>query len=252
MTVSVAVLGATGRMGRLITRIIEEADDLVLHSALSSASSPREMLGADVLIDVTRLDVSERAVRFAIQHGIDVVVGTSGWGAERVEQLRTELPADRGVVIVPNFSLGSVLTTRLAAIAGRFYDSVEIIEAHHAGKVDSPSGTAVRTAEAIADAREGELVAPGAGQEARGAIVRGIPIHALRLRGVVADQQVVLGGTGEVLTLRHETISQDAYVQGILLALRAAHGARGVTVGLDALLGLDALGAAGSAPAREA
>lgn len=249
MTVSVAVLGATGRMGRLITRIIDEADDLVLHSALSSASSPREMLGADVLVDVTRLDVSERAVRFAIQHGLDVVVGTSGWDADRVEQLRTELPADRGVVIVPNFSLGSVLTTRLAAIAGRFFDSIEIIEAHHAGKVDSPSGTAVRTAEAIADARESELVAPGAGQEARGAIVRGIPVHALRLRGVVADQQVVLGGTGEVVTLRHETISQDAYVQGILLALRAAPGSRGVTVGLDSLLGLDSLGAAG---AREA
>lgn len=242
MPISVAVLGATGRMGRLITTLLDEADDLVVHAALSSTSSLDEMLGADVLVDVSRIEVSERAVAFALEHGMNAVVGTSGWDAERIGRLEASLPTERGVVIVPNFSLGSVLSTHLAGIAGQFFDSVEILEAHHDRKIDSPSGTAVRTAEHIAQTRHEHgrepLEAPHGDQEARGRIVEGIAVHSMRLRGIVADQQVLFGGTGEVLTLRHETIAQTAYERGILLALRAAPVQRGLTVGLAELLGL--------------
>jgi 4-hydroxy-tetrahydrodipicolinate reductase len=192
-----------------------------------------------VLIDVTNLEFSERAVSFALAHGLNVVVGTSGWNADRLTELEGEIPADRGVLVVPNFSVGSVLSTHLAAIAGRFFDSIEVIEAHHDRKIDSPSGTAVRTAEAIAAARDTALEPPFADQTARGEVVAGIPVHSMRLRGVVADQQVILGGVGEVVTIRHETLSPGAYSHGIELALRQSPDLRGLTVGLDALLGLE-------------
>ncbi|SJM48631.1 4-hydroxy-tetrahydrodipicolinate reductase [Gulosibacter sp. 10] len=225
-------------MGTLIQQIIAEHEEFELHAALTSASSPEEMLGADVLIDVTRIDVAEGLVDFALAHGIDVVTGTSGWSAERLAALEARIPEGRGVIVAPNFSVGSVLGTHLATIAGRFYDSIEILEAHHDKKIDSPSGTAVRTAEAISAARDEAPVPPNADQEARGRVVAGIPVHSLRLRGVVADQQVIFGGTGETLTIRHETLSNGAYVQGIRLALGAAPEARGLTVGIDRLLGI--------------
>ncbi|GGA58615.1 4-hydroxy-tetrahydrodipicolinate reductase [Pseudoclavibacter endophyticus] len=229
-------------MGRFITRLVDEADDLTLHAGLSSDTPLAEADGADVLIDVSRIESSERAVSYALERGIDVVVGTSGWSVERIDRLEEEVPSGRGVIIVPNFSLGSVLGTHLSAVAGRFFDSVEIIEAHHDRKVDSPSGTAVRTAERIAGARAdaglAALVAPNDDQDARGSVVDGVAIHSVRLRGVVADQQVLFGGTGEVLSVRHETITQSAYERGVLMAIRAAPDATGVTVGLDALLGL--------------
>ncbi|RRJ88751.1 4-hydroxy-tetrahydrodipicolinate reductase [Gulosibacter macacae] len=240
MTISVALSGATGRMGGLIQQIIDETEGLRLHALLDSKSPATAMDGADVLIDVTRIEVSEQLVGHAITNGINVVVGTSGWNADRLEQLADRIPAERGVIVVPNFSIGSVLSTNLATIAGRFYDSIEILEAHHAGKIDSPSGTAVRTAERIAAAREDALEAPFGEQRARGEVVAGIPVHSLRLRGVVADQQVIFGGVGETLTIRHETLSSDAYAQGIRLALEAAPELRGLTVGLDALLGIGA------------
>ncbi|QUY61795.1 4-hydroxy-tetrahydrodipicolinate reductase [Gulosibacter molinativorax] len=225
-------------MGTLIQQIIADTDGLELHSALTSSSAKEEMLGADVLIDVTRIDVSEANVDFALEHGINVVVGTSGWGQERLAALESGIPEGQGVIIVPNFSVGSVLGTHLATIAGKFYDSIEILEAHHDKKVDSPSGTAVRTAEAISAARDSEPVPPNADQPSRGQVVAGIPVHALRLRGVVADQQVIFGGTGETLTIRHETFSNTAYTHGIQLALNAAATATGLTVGIDGLLGI--------------
>ena len=240
MTISVAITGATGRMGGLIRRILDETDGLELHAALSSEQPLDDMIGADVLIDVTRLEVSERAVEFALANGIDTVVGTTGWDAERLAALEAAIPAGRGALVVPNFSVGSVVATRLAEIAAAYFDSIEILEVHHAGKIDSPSGTAVRTAERIAAARPEPLDPPSAEQRARGQVVAGIPIHSLRMRGVVADQQVLLGGTGESLNIRHETYSQDAYEQGIRLALGAVGGIEGLVVGLDALLGLDA------------
>lgn len=238
MTIAVAVSGATGRMGRLILDLIERDDAFRLHAALSSADSPEAMIGADVLIDVTRIDVSERLVDVALANGIDVVIGTSGWDAVRLSALESRVPEGVGVLVVPNFSLGSVLGTHLATVAGTFFDSIEIIEAHHERKIDSPSGTAVRTAECIAAARDEPVESPADEQEARGQQVAGIQVHSLRLRGVVAEQRVLFGGEGEVLEIRHETLSPSAYAGGIRTALLAAPGLTGVTVGLDELLGL--------------
>jgi 4-hydroxy-tetrahydrodipicolinate reductase len=243
VTIRVAVAGATGKMGRLALRLIEEADDLELHAALDSRSSLDEMLGADVALDVTHPGASAAIVEFATGAGIPIVVGTSGWSNERIAEIATFMRGheDAGAVLfIPNFSVGSVLGTAVAALASRFFDSIEIVEAHHSGKVDSPSGTAVRTAELIGDSRgtAGPVAAPHADQRARGQLVSGIPVHSLRVSGVLAEQRVILGGDGETLTISHSTVSASAYEQGILLALRRAPEASGVVVGLDALLDL--------------
>ena len=238
----VAVVGATGKMGRLACRLVEEADDFELVAQLGSSSDLAELDGADIVVDFTLPQVSPRVVERAIAQGIPVVVGTSGWSGERIETVRRALGAEPavGVLIIPNFSVGSVLATAFAALAARFYDSIEIVEAHSAGKVDSPSGTAVRTAELIGAARSelGPVAAPHTDQRARGQQVASVPVHSLRLQGVVARQSVLFGGTGEVLELRHETTSAAAYEAGILLALRQARSRRGVVVGLDSLLDL--------------
>jgi 4-hydroxy-tetrahydrodipicolinate reductase len=244
MTVSVAVVGATGRLGRLASSLIDASDDFELAAAIGSSGDLADIRGADVVLDVTVPAVTQSVVEYAIAEGINVLVGTSGWSSERIagiERLVAGVP-DVGVVIVPNFSLGSVLATSLAAQAARFFDSIEIVEAHHASKVDSPSGTAVRTAELMGQARGdlGPVAAPHVDQRARGQQVASIPIHSLRMNGVVARQDVHFGGTGEVLTITHETLSPSAYEAGILLGLRAAATARGVIVGLDAIIDLGA------------
>jgi 4-hydroxy-tetrahydrodipicolinate reductase len=213
-----------------------------LMARLHSGSDLDELVGADVVVDVTAPAVSPGVVEFAVRHGIRVLVGTSGWSAERIATLRKAIDgqAEAGVLIIPNFSLGSVLATRFAATAARFYDSVEIVEAHHRDKRDSPSGTAIRTAELIGTARSqrGPVLAPHSDQRARGQQVSSVPIHSLRLSGVVAKQDVVFGGAGEVLTISHETLDNSAYEAGIRLALRATAATRGIVVGLDALLDL--------------
>ncbi|CAN5167726.1 4-hydroxy-tetrahydrodipicolinate reductase [soil metagenome] len=242
MTTRVAVVGATGRMGQLAIGIIEAAPDLELAAAIDSSGSFEQLLGADVIFDVTRADVSLEVVEFAIVNQITVVVGTSGWSRDRIAALSPLLgnePAS-GVIIVPNFSVGSVLATAFSALAARFFDSIEIVEAHHAGKLDSPSGTAVRTAELIGEARSsiGPVLAPHIDQRARGQQVWSIPIHSLRMAGVVAKQDVLLGGTGELLTISHETLSPSSYEAGILVALRASAETRGLVVGLDKLIDL--------------
>ncbi len=243
MTITVAIAGATGRMGQLAARIVEETPGFTLGSLIDSSGAPADMLGAEVLIDVTLPAVSQSMVDFAVENDIAVIVGTSGWTAERIVTLRRVVAKRErgGVLIVPNFSVGSVLATRFAAVAARFYESMEIIEAHHEGKVDSPSGTAVRTAELMGEARDdlGPVSAPHTDQRARGQQVSSIPIHSVRMRGVVARQEVIFGGAGETLRLTHETLSPSAYEQGIRLALLAVLDLRGVTVGLDALLCLD-------------
>jgi 4-hydroxy-tetrahydrodipicolinate reductase len=243
VTIRVAVAGATGKMGRLAARLVDEADDLELHAGLDSSSSLDELEGADVVLDVTHPAASPAIVEAAIEARIPVVVGTSGWSRERiaeVERRLRDLEDAPGVIFVPNFSVGSVLGSAFAAFAARHFDSIEIVEAHHAGKVDSPSGTAVRTAELIAGARGDEPVsAPHADQRARGQLVSGVPVHSMRMAGLLADQRVVLGGDGETLSIVHTTIASSAYEKGILLALRSATTAEGVTVGLDALLGLE-------------
>lgn len=240
MSIKVAVVGATGRMGKLALELIDAAQDLHLHAALDSKSELNEALGADVIFEVTRLEVSEKVVDFAITNGIKIVVGTSGWSAAKLAELqaKTSKHAGAGVLVIPNFSIGSMLASSFAAQAGKFFDSIEIVEAHHAGKIDSPSGTAVRTAEMIADARQGmtQPLIPGVGQEARGQVVAGVPIHSLRLAGVSAKQDIIFGGESEVLTIAHEVSSIRSYVNGILMSIRTAAKSTGLVVGLQAVV----------------
>jgi 4-hydroxy-tetrahydrodipicolinate reductase len=247
MTIRVAVVGATGRMGTLVSRLIEESDDFEVTAKLNSADPLSVMLDADVVVDVSVPAASPAVLDFAIENQLNVLVGTSGWSGERIAGVTSKVDAiaSAGVIFVPNFSLGSVLASRFAATAAQFFDSIEIVEAHGASKIDSPSGTAVRTAELMSRQRSrasrGIVSAAHTDQRARGQQVAGIPVHSIRLQGIVATQDVLFGGAGEVLTIRHETLSQTAYERGIMLALRALPNAVGVTVGLDALLGLDAL-----------
>jgi len=241
------VVGATGRMGRLVSQIVEASADYELVAELDSQAPLDQMLDAEVAVDVTLPGVSAGVVDYAIAHGLNVLVGTSGWTGERIASLERRITGNLavGVVIVPNFSIGSVLATSFATMAARFFDSIEIVEAHHASKVDSPSGTAVRTAELMGAARAelGPVAAPHTDQRARGQQVASVPIHSLRMHGLVAKQDVVFGGNGEVLTLSHETLSPSAYEPGIRLALAATVTARGVTVGLDRLIDLRSPGA---------
>jgi 4-hydroxy-tetrahydrodipicolinate reductase len=243
MTSQIAVVGATGTLGSFVVDLVRRTPGLELHAALSSRDDLDDVRGADLVVDVTHPAVSPGIVEHVVRAGLPVLVGTSGWNAERVAKLRTVVAdvGGPGVLVVPNFSLGSVLATRFATMAARFYESVEIVEAHHQGKVDSPSGTAVRTAELIAEARRelGPVSAPFSDQRARGQQVASVPVHSMRLRGVVAKQEVVFGGEGETLTLTHDTISQRAYEQGLLVAMAEAPHVEGVVVGLDSVLPLD-------------
>lgn len=239
MTIKIAVVGATGRMGKLALELIDAAQDLTLHAALDSKSELSEAIGADVIFEVTKLEVSEKVVNFAITNGMKIVVGTSGWSAAKLAVIENDLKdTGAGVVVIPNFSIGSMLASSFAAQAAKFFNSIEIVEAHHAGKIDSPSGTAVRTAEMIADARKGltQPLIPGVGQQARGEIVAGVPVHSLRLAGVSAKQDVYFGGNSELLTVSHETSSVQAYAYGILLSLRTAFKATGLMVGLQSVV----------------
>jgi 4-hydroxy-tetrahydrodipicolinate reductase len=227
-------------MGKLALELIDAAQDLSLHAALDSNSELSETIGADVIFDVTRFEVSQQVVYHAIANNQRVLVGTSGWTAQQLQQIEAKLKGTlAAVVVVPNFSIGSMLGSKFAAEAAKFYDSIEIVEAHHAGKIDSPSGTAVRTAEMIAAARDGKsILLPGLGQEARGQVVAGVPIHSLRLDGVSAKQEVLLGGDSEVLKIAHEVTSIRSYVTGILKSIRFTAEAKGLTVGLQSVLGL--------------
>jgi 4-hydroxy-tetrahydrodipicolinate reductase len=238
----VAVVGATGKLGSVVVRLVEEAGDLDLAAALDSRSPLEDLLDADLVVDTTVPAVSPQIVEFALEHGLNVLVGTSGWSADRIRELESRMRdrPDAGVIIIPNFSLGSVLGTAFATVAARFYDSIEIVEAHGAAKLDSPSGTAVRTAELIAAARgtRGPVEAPHVDQRARGQQVASVPVHSLRMHGVIAKQDVIFGGPGETLTVTHATTGPAAYEAGILVAIRAAAHATGVTVGLDKLIDL--------------
>lgn len=244
--VTVAVTGATGRLGSFVCDIVEAHPGFELVARLTSASGSDEGGAAQLLFDVTHPEISPEIVRRALGRGQRVIVGTSGWSAEKLAELQTFVDATPGAatLVVPNFSLGSVLGTMLATIASKHFDSIEIIEAHHAGKIDSPSGTAVRTAELMARARgERELDAPFADQPARGQLVAGVPVHSLRMQGVVARQEVRFGGEGEELTVTHVTHSSDSYRAGIKAALEAIGEVDGLVVGLERVLGLASAGA---------
>jgi 4-hydroxy-tetrahydrodipicolinate reductase len=240
MSTRVALVGGTGKLGGVIRTVIDAEPGFEIAAVLDSRSSLDEIAGADLVVDASSPVVSVDVVHAAIERGINVLVGTSGWSAERIAQIRPLADdAGTGVVFVPNFSLGSVVGSALAAAAAALFPSIEIVEAHRETKVDSPSGTAVRTAELIAAARAhtGPVEAPRIDQRARGQQVASVPIHSLRRPGVVARQEVVLSGPGESLTIVHDTIDPAlAYAPGIRLALPAARDARGVVVGLDSFV----------------
>lgn len=240
MTTQVALVGGTGKLGSIIGAVIDELEGFEVTRVLTSRSDLAELDGADLVIDATTPQVSVDVVRAAVEREINILVATSGWSTERIALVRPLVEnAGTGAVFIPNFSLGSVLGSALAAAAAPFFGSAEIVEAHHEAKVDSPSGTAVRTAELIAAARaeQGPVSAPHADQRARGQQVGSVPIHSLRRPGVIAKQEVVLSGPGESLTFTHDTIDPAlAYAPGIRLAVPFAAQAIGVFVGLESMI----------------
>ena len=264
----VGVLGATGRMGLAVCNAVLDAPDLELAAAVARATgvgrplrdlvpgAPEELLvtdrlaglleaGAEVVVDFSRPEATAAAVGAVLGEGVHLVSGTTGLGAELMDELDALAgKADHGnAVWAPNFALGAVLAMHFAVVAGRFYPAAEVIELHHQGKADAPSGTALRTARAIAAARGG----PGdreqpAGHEsvagARGGEVDGVRVHSVRLPGLVAHQEVIFGGQGEVLTLRHDSLNRASFMPGVLLAVQAVAARPGLTVGLEPMLGL--------------
>ena len=240
MTTQVALVGGTGKLGSIIHAVIDELEGFEVSRVLTSGSDLAEMDGAGLVIDATTPQVSVDVVRAAVERRINVLVATSGWSSERIALVRPLVEnAGTGIVFIPNFSLGSVLGSALAAAAAPFFGSAEIVEAHHEAKVDSPSGTAVRTAELIAAARteQGPVSAPHADQRARGQQVGSVPIHSLRRPGVIAKQEVILSGPGESLTFTHDTVDPAlAYAPGIRLAVPFAASATGVFVGLESMI----------------
>lgn len=250
--IRVAVLGARGRMGTEVCRAVAGAPDLELVAEIE-ANDPLTTLTdsrAEVAVDFTHPDAVMDNLRFLIEHRIAAVVGTSGFDEDRLATVRSWLDDTPGqVIIAPNFGIGAVLTMHFARQAARFFESVEVIELHHAGKVDAPSGTAVRTAELLAAARAeaGAGPVPDATTKelagARGAQVDGIRVHSVRLPGLVAHQEVILGTEGELLTIRHDSMNRASFMPGVLMAVRAVRGRPGLTVGLEPLLGLEVPGA---------
>jgi 4-hydroxy-tetrahydrodipicolinate reductase len=244
---TVGVLGARGRMGSTVVEAVTAADDLTVAAEVDEGDARDALTGCDVVVDFTHPGAVLDNLRWCIDHGLDTVVGTSGFGDERLAQVRDWLSAAPGVrvLVAPNFSVGAVLMMRFAAQAARFFDSAEVIELHHAGKADAPSGTALRTAGLIADARKqaGLGAPPDATTSelpgARGATVDGIHVHSVRVAGLVAHQEVLLGGHGETLTIRHDSLDRASFMPGVLLAARNLRTLPpGLTVGLDALLDL--------------
>lgn len=240
------MIGGTGRMGTLAGEAVRGADDLRLAAAIGRGDSLDALQTCDVAVDLTHPGVVMDHIGWCVAHGVHVVVGTSGFTEERLDQLRADL-GDRprvGVLVVPNFSIGAVLMMKFAAEAAPFFESVEIVETHHPEKRDAPSGTALRTAQLVGAARDraGLDTSPDATETdergARGGLADGVSVHSLRVRGAVAHQEVVLGGAGETLTIRHDMLDRAATVPGLLACVRAVSGLPGLTVGLDAVLGL--------------
>jgi 4-hydroxy-tetrahydrodipicolinate reductase len=249
-------------MGRLVARTVHGSDDLSLVAAinpsfegrplgpiagietdLSIATSLDELLDAEaeVAVDFTQPDAVMDNVRYAVDHGVHVVVGTTGITPERLEEIEGCLAAqsgDVGVVVAPNFSIGAVVGQRLAEEAARFFPAAEIIELHHDQKLDAPSGTAAATARRIAAARAEAWRGPEGGESFRGGDVEGVRVHSVRLPGLVAHQEVIFGGEGQTLSIRHDAPDRTSYMPGVLLAIREVVNRPGLTVGLDPLLGL--------------
>ena len=248
MTIKVAVLGAKGRMGAETVKAINSTTDLSLVAQIDISDSLEELKtsGAQVVVDFTHPDSVMKNLDFAINNGIHVVVGTTGFDEKKLAEVKTWLTKNSsvGAVIAPNFGLGAVLMMQFAAKAARYFESVEIVELHHPEKADAPSGTASRTAELITESRKSAArpampdkttsALPGA----RGAKVGDVPIHSVRLRGLVAHQEVLLGDQGETLSIRHDSIDRSGFMPGVLLAIREVFKNPGLTFGLEHLMDL--------------
>lgn len=243
----VAVIGAAGRMGATVCRAVEQAPDLALVGRYDVGDDLGDLGGARVVVEFSVPGASLDNVLRCLERGASVVVGTTGWDEPKLAQVREALDgADAlGVLIAPNFAIGAILMMRFAVQAARFYPSVEVIELHHPGKVDAPSGTAARTADLIGAAR----AAAGLGDPpdattddpdgARGARRRGVPVHSVRLRGMVAHQEVLFGTEGEALTIRHDSFDRVSFMPGVLAGVRGVLGHPGLTVGLENYLDLE-------------
>lgn len=249
MTVTkVGVLGARGKVGTAICDAVREADDMELVAEIDQGDALQSLVdsGAEVVVDFTHPDVVMDSLEFCIANGIHAVVGTTGFTEERLETLRGWLATNPGVgvLVAPNFAIGAILMMSFARQAARFYESVEVIELHHPNKVDAPSGTAARTARLIGEARS----AAGLGESpdattadpdgARGARIDGVSVHSVRLRGLVAHQEVLFGAEGEQLTIRHDSFDRVSFMPGVIEAVRNVGDHPGLTVGLENYLGL--------------
>jgi 4-hydroxy-tetrahydrodipicolinate reductase len=245
--IKVGVLGAKGRMGSQVCQAVADAADLTLAAGVDQGDDRTALVGCDVVVDFTHPGAVMDNLHWCIGQGLTAVVGTSGFDEARLGQVSQWLAAAATrALIVPNFSIGAVLMMRFAAQAARFFESAEIIELHHATKLDAPSGTASRTASLVAAARaDAGLGAPPDGtvtalDGARGTVVHGVHVHSVRLAGLLAHQEVLLGGHGETLTIRHDSLDRASFMPGVLLGIRGvASLPAGLTVGLDPLLGLD-------------
>jgi 4-hydroxy-tetrahydrodipicolinate reductase len=242
----VGVLGAKGKVGATMVAAVEAADDLTFTTGVD-AGDPLSLFvdsQTEVVIDFTHPDVVMDNLKFLVDNGIHAVVGTTGFTDERIGQVKTwvEASPDTAVLIAPNFAIGAVLSMHFAQQAARFFESAEVIELHHPQKADAPSGTAARTARLIAEARKGLPPNPDATstgiEGARGADVDGIPVHSVRLAGLVAHQEVLFGTQGETLTIRHDSLDRTSFVPGVLLAVRTVAEHPGLTVGLEPFLDL--------------
>jgi 4-hydroxy-tetrahydrodipicolinate reductase len=246
--IKVGILGARGRMGSTVREAVTGAADLEVAAAVDEGDPRDELAGCDVVIDFTNPGAVMDNLHWCVEHGLDVVVGTSGFGEDRLDEVQGWL-AERQhvrVLIAPNFSVGAILMMRFAAQAARFFESAEVIELHHAHKADAPSGTALRTASMIATARAaaGLGAPPDATASglpgARGATVEDVHVHSVRVAGLVAHQEVLFGGHGETLTIRHDSLDRASFMPGVLLAVRKIRSLpEGLTVGIEELLGLE-------------
>ena len=246
--IKVGVVGAKGRMGQAAVEAIKATDDLHLVAAVDMGVPPTALAqaGAEVIVDFTTPDAVMRTLKSCIGNGIHCVIGTTGFTDERLDQVRDWCAKQPtvGVLIAPNFGIGAVLMMRFAAMAAPYFESAEVIEMHHPDKVDAPSGTAAHTARLIAEARAGMPPAPDATAHeidgARGAAIDGVRVHSVRARGLVAHQEVILGGVGETLTIRHDSLDRSSFMPGVLLGVREVGRHPGLTVGLADYLDLGA------------
>ncbi len=244
--VKVGVIGAAGQMGSLACDWVRAAAGVELAARVTQDSSIEELDDVEVAIDFTHPGVVMDHIAWCVEHGIHVVVGTSGFTQERLGAIVELLGDDAGVgvAVIPNFSIGAVLMMRFAAQAARHFESVEIVELHHPTKLDAPSGTSIRTAQLIASARAeaGNPAIPDATCDdelsARGGTVEGVPVHSVRVRGLVAHQEVLLGSTGETLSIRHDMPDRAAAERGLIASVRYVVDHPGLTVGLEPVLGL--------------